>query len=60
MYIPAHFAEDRPEELHRIMRAHPLGLLCTAGPDGLDANHLPFQLVPGQARHAPRRAHLEL
>ena len=51
MYIPAHFAEDRPEELHRIMRAHPLGLLCTAGPDGLDANHLPFHLDPATGPH---------
>ncbi len=45
MYNPAHFTETRPEELHRIIRAHPLGMLCTAGPQGLDANHLPFHLL---------------
>lgn len=58
MYIPAHFAEDRPEELHRIMRAHPLGLLCTAGPDGLDANHLPFHLDPATGPHGTLLAHV--
>ena len=42
MYNPPHFAESRPEELHRILQAHPLGMLCTHGPEGLDANHLPF------------------
>lgn len=45
MYNPAHFTESRPGELHRIIRAHPLGVLCTAGPQGLDANHLPFHLL---------------
>ncbi|MFT3813152.1 MAG: FMN-binding negative transcriptional regulator [Acidovorax sp.] len=45
MYNPDHFTESRPEELHRIIRAHPLGVLCTAGPQGLDANHLPFHLL---------------
>jgi transcriptional regulator len=42
MYNPPHFAESRPEELQRILQAHPLGMLCTHGPEGLDANHLPF------------------
>jgi transcriptional regulator len=43
MYIPAHFAETRPEELQRIMRAHPLGTLVTHGAAGLDADHIPFE-----------------
>lgn len=44
MYLPAHFEENRPEELHRLIREHPLGILVT-GHDGLlDANHLPFEL----------------
>ena len=30
MYIPAHFAETRPDELTRIIRAHPLGMLVTS------------------------------
>jgi transcriptional regulator len=44
MYIPAHFAIQAPEALHDIIRAHPLGALVTLGPDGLDANHIPFEL----------------
>ena len=53
MYIPAAFAETRTDELHRLLRAHPLGMLCTQGPQGLDANHLPFWLdasAGGQGR----------
>ena len=44
MYIPAHFSLTEPAALHQIIRAHPLGALVTQGPDGLDANHLPFEL----------------
>ena len=44
MYIPAHFAETRPEALHRIMREHPLGMLVTHSSAGLDADHIPFEL----------------
>lgn len=43
MYLPPHFAQTRPEQLHRLMQTHPLGTLVTAGPDGLDADHIPFE-----------------
>ncbi len=46
MYVPPNFAEDRPEELHRVMREHPLGMLVSHGPHGLDAEHLPFEFDP--------------
>jgi transcriptional regulator len=46
VYVPPHFAETRPEELHRILRSHPLGVLVTTGEEGLDANHIPFELDP--------------
>ncbi|WP_374673862.1 FMN-binding negative transcriptional regulator [Ideonella sp.] len=52
MYTPAHFAEARPSELHRLIRQHPLGVLVTTTPQGLDANHLPFEL---EAEPAPGR-----
>ena len=42
MYLPNHFEEARDEELLRTIRAYPLGALVVNGPDGLDANHLPF------------------
>lgn len=44
MYLPPQFAEPRTEELHRIVRDHPLGMLVTHTAAGLDANHLPFLL----------------
>ncbi len=44
MYIPRHFAETRPAELHRIIRENPLGMLVTQTAAGLDANHIPFEL----------------
>lgn len=43
MYVPAHFAIKNPQDMHAIIRAHPLGALVTSGPDGLDANHIPFE-----------------
>ncbi|RKT20587.1 PaiB family negative transcriptional regulator [Paraburkholderia sp. RAU2J] len=56
MYMPAHFEENRPEVLHRLIAEQPFGALITNGPNGLDANHLPFeaQLVPaGDDASAP-------
>jgi transcriptional regulator len=47
MYLPAHFAESRPEVLAALVRAHPLGLLVTQdGAGGIDANSIPFVLDP--------------
>lgn len=47
MYVPSWFAETRPEVLHALVAGHPLGTLITHGPDGLDANHIPFEFEPG-------------
>lgn len=47
MYQPAKFVESRPEVLHELIRAHPLGLLITQGPGGLEANTIPFLFEPG-------------
>jgi transcriptional regulator len=47
MYVPAHFDEARTGVLHDLIRRHPLGMLVTHGPHGLDANHLPFELDTG-------------
>ena len=44
MYVPPHFEESRPEQLHALIAQHPLGILMTHGSSGLDANHLPFEL----------------
>ena len=58
MYLPAHFEEKRPEVLHALMREHPLGQLVTHGPDGLDANPLPFELDTTAGPHGLLRAHV--
>ena len=42
MYIPASFAETRPEILEAAMASHPLATLVTAGSGGLEASHLPL------------------
>ena len=45
MYLPAHFAESRPQVLRDFIAAHPLGLLVTQSrAGGIDANSVPFFL----------------
>jgi len=44
MYVPEHFSETRLEALHALMLRHPFAILCTHGQNGLDANHIPFEL----------------
>ena len=62
MYLPPHFAQDQPEELHRIMRTHPLGVLVSAGAaslaGGLDADHVPFEFNAGVGPLGTLSAHL--
>lgn len=45
MYVPSHFAEPRMEELHNLIANNPFGVLITHGAGGLDANHIPFELI---------------
>ena len=58
MYIPAHFAETRTEELHRIIREYPLGVLVTHGDDGLDADHIPMELDAESGPHGTLIGHV--
>ena len=58
MYIPAHFLIKNPQDIHTIIREHPLGALVTLGPDGLDANHIPFELDPSHGAHGLLTAHV--
>lgn len=58
MYLPEHFAETRSAELHALITSNPLGALVTTGPDGLDANHVPFELLADQGEHGTLQAHL--
>jgi transcriptional regulator len=58
MYQPPHFREDRLEVQHALIRAHALGLLVTAGPEGLQANHVPFLIDAAGSERGTLRAHL--
>ncbi len=58
MYNPAHFALTDPEALQRVIHQHPLGMLVTHGPEGLDANHLPFEYDPSRGEHGTLIAHV--
>ena len=49
MYLPKHFEEARPEVLHAMIRANPLGMLVTLDDAGLQANTIPFVLDPDPA-----------
>jgi len=46
MYIPEHFRIKSEQAQHKIIQMHPLGAMLTMTPDGLDANHIPFELDP--------------
>jgi transcriptional regulator len=57
MYQPPAFREDRPDVMHALIRAHPLGLLITATP-GLEANLIPFLVDPEPSPNGTLRGHL--
>ncbi|MEH0072672.1 FMN-binding negative transcriptional regulator [Pannonibacter sp. Pt2-lr] len=42
MYTPAHFSEADPDEIERLISAHPLAAVVADTPGGLCANHLPL------------------
>jgi transcriptional regulator len=58
MYVPEHFAEVRPDAIAALIADHPLGALVVRGPDGLDANHIPFELMPEQGARGTLIAHV--
>ena len=47
MYLPEHFAEDRPEQLHALHTDA-----------GLDANHIPFELLAEQGAQGVLQGHI--
>jgi transcriptional regulator len=58
MYQPSAFREDRLDVQHALIRAHPLGLLITAGPAGLLANSFPFLLDAAGTEKGTLRLHI--
>jgi transcriptional regulator len=45
MYAPSHFEETRLDALHALVAAHPLGTLVMHTAEGLDADHIPFEIA---------------
>lgn len=60
MYIPTHFSEERIEVLHQLIQEHPLGTLVTIEQQGMNANHLPFEIAAptADAPFGTLRAHI--
>lgn len=58
MYVPQFFEETQVEVLHALVAQHPLGILCTHGAAGLDANHLPFELQPREGELGSLHTHV--
>lgn len=58
MYQPPHFREDRRAVQHALIKHHSLGLLITAGPEGLQANAIPFLVDTQASENGTLRAHL--
>ncbi|WP_438391972.1 FMN-binding negative transcriptional regulator [Caballeronia sp. DA-9] len=58
MYIPSQFAVAEPNVLHELISHHPFGALITHGKGGLDANHIPFELVVDQGGFGVLQAHV--
>ena len=58
MYQPPHFRETDLAVQHALIRAHPLGLLITAGAKGPVANPLPFHLDATLSEKGTLQVHL--
>lgn len=58
MYIPPSNAEHRPEVMLDFIEAHPLGVLVTAGTEGLFATHLPLLLDRARGAHGTLEGHV--
>jgi transcriptional regulator len=58
MYVPKIFEERRPEILHSLIREHPLGTLVVMTANGLEANHLPFEIDAEPAPHGTLHGHV--
>jgi transcriptional regulator len=60
MYVPAQFAAASQADMLALVAANPLGALVRTGAAGLEADHIPFELVPpsSDAPYGLLRAHV--
>lgn len=45
MYTPNHFSETNLETMFQLIKTYPLGALITIEVDGINANHIPFEII---------------
>ena len=58
MYNPKHFQETRIEVLHECLRHCPFAALVTQTAQGLEANHIPFELDTEPSPYGTLRGHI--
>jgi transcriptional regulator len=58
MYRPAHFAEDRVEVLHELIRRRPLATLVATHGSTVDADHVPVLLDAAEGPCGTLRGHV--
>ncbi|MBU2784907.1 FMN-binding negative transcriptional regulator [Acidithiobacillus ferriphilus] len=58
MYCPDPFAETRPEILRALIQRYPLATLVSMGGNGLEANHIPLYLAPGEGPQPVLQGHV--
>lgn len=58
MYMPKAFEAPDSAAMQTLMRAHPLAALVTLSPSGLEANHVPLQLLADAGPHGLLRGHV--
>jgi transcriptional regulator len=58
MYVPPHFAENRPALLHGLMDQYPLATVVAVTAEGLQANHIPLMLESGTGSLGTLRGHV--
>jgi len=58
MYVPPHFDEQRVQVLHQLIRERPLAALVTLDREGLNANHIPFEIDAEPAPFGTLRGHV--
>jgi transcriptional regulator len=58
MYAPAHFDETRTAVLHDFVERHPLAVVVADTANGMQANHLPLMLEPGDGGAGILKGHV--
>ncbi|OLL28854.1 transcriptional regulator [Burkholderia sp. SRS-W-2-2016] len=58
MYLPEQFKESDIDALHALIEQRAFGTLVTHGRSGLDANHVPFELLRAEGEFGTLQAHV--